>query len=159
MTTIETFTPTARMNNPVFVLEDALPALQALHKAISRARVSETTLELMNLRASQINGCGVCAVQHPEILRKLGETDQRIFAVAAWRDAPFFTEAERAALALTEALTRIADSADPVPAEIWEEAARHYDETELAALVLNIASINVWNRVNVATGQVAGQGW
>ncbi len=116
-------------------------------------------LELIALRASQINGCGVCAVQHPRIARKLGETDDRLFAVAAWRDAPYFTDAERAALALTEATTRTSDRADPVPDEIWDEATRHYDETELAALVLAIASINVWNRLNVATRQVAGQEW
>jgi alkylhydroperoxidase family enzyme len=101
----------------------------------------------------------VCAVQHPRIARKLGETDDRIFAVAAWRDAPFFTDAERVALALTEAVTRLADTPDPVPDSIWEDAARHYDEQELAALVLSIASINLWNRLNVATRQVAGRGW
>lgn len=149
----------ARIGNPAIVVPGALEALQALHKAISRVGVPPRTLELMNLRASQINGCGVCAVQHPKIARKLGETDDRLFAVAAWRDAPFFTDAERAALALTESLTRIADSGDPVPDEIWDEAARHYDEQELAALVLSIAGINVWNRVNVATRQVAGQEW
>jgi len=101
----------------------------------------------------------VCAVQHPRIARKLGETDDRLFAVAAWRDAPYFSGAERAALALTEAVTRMSDRADPVPDEIWDEAARHYDETELAGLVLAIASINVWNRLNVATRQVAGAEW
>ena len=136
-----------------------MEALQALHKAITRGGVDAKTLELVNLRASQINGCGVCVVQHPKIARKLGETDERLFAVAAWREAPFFTDAERAALALTEAATRLSDRADPVPDEIWDEAARHYDEQALAALVLNIASINVWNRLNVVTRQVAGQEW
>ena len=152
-------TPEARITNPVFVVDGAMDALQALSKSISRVRVSPRLLELMHLRASQINGCGVCAVQHPKIARKLGETDDRIFAVAAWRDAPYFTDAERAALALTEAATRLADTAGAVPDEIWDEAARHYDEQELAALVLAIASINVWNRLNVATRQVAGQEW
>jgi len=154
-----TETMQARMNSPVFVLPKALEALQALHKAIQRGGVPDKTLELCNLRASQINGCGVCAVQHPNIMRKLGETDERIFAVAAWREAPYFTDAERAALALTEAATRISDQADPVPDAIWEEATRHYDEQGLAALVMNIASINVWNRLNVVTKQVAGQEW
>ncbi|HEY4096657.1 MAG TPA: carboxymuconolactone decarboxylase family protein, partial [Baekduia sp.] len=93
------------------------------------------------------------------IARKLGETDERLFAVAAWRDAPFFTDAERAALALTEAATRMSDQADPVPDDVWDEAARHYDEQELGALVLAIAGINVWNRLNVTTRQVAGQAW
>ena len=156
---METTTLEPRIANPVFVVDGAMDALQALQKAISRVRVSPRLLELMNLRASQINGCGVCAVQHPKIARKLGETDDRLFAVAAWRDAPFFTEAERAALELTEALTRIADTGDPVPDGVWDEAARHYDEQELAALVLSIASINVWNRLNVATRQVAGVEW
>jgi alkylhydroperoxidase family enzyme len=101
----------------------------------------------------------VCALQHPKIARKLGESDDRLLAVVAWRDAPFFTDAERAALALTEAATRLSDTADPVPDEIWDEAARHYDEQELAGLVMAIASINVWNRLNVATRQVAGAEW
>jgi len=148
-----------RIANPALAVPGAMDALMAMNKAISRVGISERMLELMHLRASQINGCGVCAVQHPKIARKLGETDDRIFAVAAWRDAPFFTDAERAALALTEAVTRVADTADPVPDNLWAEAARHYDEQELAALVLSIAAINVWNRLNVATRQVAGQEW
>jgi AhpD family alkylhydroperoxidase len=149
----------ARMNHPAYVVPGAMPALQALHKAVSKTGVPPKTLELINLRASQINGCGVCAVQHPRIARKLGETDERIFAVAGWRDAPFYNDAERAALALTEAVTRLSDQSDPVPDEIWNEAARHYDETALAALVIAISSINVWNRLNVATRQVAGAEW
>ena len=156
---METTTLEARITNPALAVPGALDALQALNKAISRVRISPGLLELMHLRASQINGCGVCAVQHPKIARKLGESDDRILAVAAWRDAPFFTDAERAALALTEAATRLADTADPVPDDVWADAARHYDEQELAALVLAIASINVWNRLNVATRQVAGQEW
>ena len=156
---METTTLEPRIANPAFAVPGAMDALTAMNKAISRVLISQRTLELMHLRASQINGCGVCAVQHPKIARKLGETDDRIFAVAAWRDAPFFTDAERAALALTEAVTRLADTADPVPDSVWEEAARHYDEQELAALVLSIATINVWNRLNVATRQVAGQEW
>ena len=149
---------TARMTNPAFAVPGAMDALNGVSKTVSRARIP-INRELVHLRASQINGCGVCAVQHPKIARKLGETDDRIFAVAAWRDAPFFTDAEHAALALTEAVTRLADTADPVPDSVWEEAARHYDEQELAALVLSIATINVWNRLNVATRQVAGQEW
>ena len=156
---METTTVEPRIANPVFVVDGAMDALQALQKAISRVRISPGLLELMHLRASQINGCGVCAVQHPKIARKLGESDDRIFAVAAWRDAPFFSDAERAALALTEAATRLADAPDPVPDDVWADAARHYDEQELAALVLAIASINVWNRLNVATRQIAGQEW
>ena len=156
---METTTLEARTAHPAFAVPGAMEALQGLHKVIGGVGISPRTLELMNLRASQINGCGVCAVQHPKIARKLGESDDRIFAVAAWRDAPYFTDAERAALALTEAATRLADTPDPVPDDVWEDAARHYDEQELAALVLAIASINVWNRLNAATRQVAGQEW
>jgi AhpD family alkylhydroperoxidase len=146
----------ARMPHPVRVVPDAMTALQALAKAVQDSGVPPKTLELINLRASQINGCGVCAVQHPRLARKLGETDERLFAVAAWREAPYFTDAERAALALTEFATRLSDRADPVSDEIWEEAAKHYDECALAALVIAIANINVWNRLNAATRQVAG---
>lgn len=156
---METPTLQARIGNPAFVVPDAMDALQSLHKAIQRTRLDPKLLELMNLRASQINGCGVCALQHPKIARKLGESDDRLLAVVAWRDTPFFTDAERAALALTEAATRLSDAADPVPDEIWDDAARHYDEQELAGLVMAIASINVWNRLNVATRQVAGAEW
>ncbi|HEY3921394.1 MAG TPA: carboxymuconolactone decarboxylase family protein [Gaiellaceae bacterium] len=147
------------MNHPAFAVPGAFDALQALSKAINDTGISPKLLELIALRASQINGCGVCAVQHPRIARKLGETDDRLFAVTAWRDAPYFNDAERAALGLTEAVTRMTDRPDPVPDEIWDEAARHYDETQLAGLILAIASINVWNRLNVATRQVAGQEW
>jgi AhpD family alkylhydroperoxidase len=111
---------------------------------------------LVDLRASQISGCSYCSDMHSRELKDAGESDVRIWTVAAWREAPYFTESERAALALTEALTRVADRPDPVPDEIWDEAARHYDETALAALIIEIAMINVWNRFNVATGQPAG---
>jgi AhpD family alkylhydroperoxidase len=133
-----------------------MQAIQALHAATEKGGAPSTTLGLMYLRASQINGCSFCVDMHPRDLKKEGETDERLFALAAWRDAPYFTEAERAALALTEALTRLSDRTDPVPDEIWEEAARHYDETALASLLISIATINVWNRLNVATRQVAG---
>src|SRR5918992_258374 len=123
---MQTTTIQARMTNPAFVVPDAMQALQALGKTVQEGGVPPKTLELVNLRASQINGCGVCAVQHPRIARKLGETDERLFAVAAWRDAPYFTDAERAALALTEAASRLADPAEPLPAEIWGDAPQHF---------------------------------
>jgi alkylhydroperoxidase family enzyme len=92
----------------------------------------------------------------PSPAKQAGETDERLYAAAAWRVAPYFTDAERAALALTEAVTRLSNCADPVSDEIWDEAARHYDERPLAALVIAIAGSNLWNRLNVATRQVAG---
>lgn len=147
----------ARMKNPIFVLPGAFEALLALSKATQDRGVPHVTALLVLLRASQINGCSVCVSMHAAELKQVGESDQRIYAVAAWRDTPWFTDPERAALALAEALTRLADRPDAVSDEIWNEAARHYDESGLAALVVTIASINVWNRVNAATRQVAGQ--
>jgi AhpD family alkylhydroperoxidase len=148
-----------RMKNPVFVLPEAMRALHALGKATCNG-LPETTLELVRLRASQINGCGMCVDMHARDLKRLGESDERLFAVAAWRDTPFFTDAERAALALTEAATRICDRPDAVSDEIWNDVARHYDERELSVLILNIAQINLWNRLNVTIKQVAlGRAW
>jgi len=147
----------ARMNNPATTVPGAMQALQSLSRSADQAGLPSPTRDLVHLRASQINGCSVCVDMHARDLKKAGETDERLFAVAAWRDAPFFTDAERAALALTEAVTRLSDRPDPVPDEIWDEAARHYDEPALAALVISIASINVWNRLNVTTRQVAGE--
>ena len=146
----------ARMNHPAVLIPEAMQALNALATVTGKGVVPLLTLELVNLRASQINGCSVCVDGHPRLAKKAGETDERLFAVAAWRDTPYFTDAERAALALTEALTRISDRADPVPDDLWNEVSRHYDETALAMLILAIANINVWNRLNAATRQVAG---
>ncbi|PDT27143.1 alkylhydroperoxidase [Rhizobium sp. L9] len=145
-----------RMGNPALVLPEAMQALNALSKVPTETGLSPRLLELVNLRASQINGCSVCIDGHWRIARKHGETDERLFAVAGWRDAPYYSEAERAALALTEAVTRTSDRADPVPDEIWDEATRHYDGRSLAALVIAIVNINVWNRLNIATRQIAG---
>jgi len=147
----------ARIKNPAMLIPDATQALQTLSACSAKAGLSENILGLVHLRASQINGCSVCLDMHARMLKKEGETDERLFTVAAWRDAPFFTDAERAALALTEAVTRLSDRSDPVPDSVWNEAARHYDQAGLAALVLAIAVINVWNRLNVATAQVAGE--
>src|SRR5919108_5891210 len=136
----------ARMSNPVLIVPEAMKALHALGACAETGGVPSRTIGLVQLRASQINGCSVCVDMHPRLMKKAGETDERLFAVAAWRDTPYFTDAERAALALAEALTRLSDRPDPVPDEIWDEAARHYDEAALAALLLAIATINVWNR-------------
>ncbi len=149
----------ARMKNPVFVLPAAMQALIALDKSTHKDEVPSVTRQLVHLRASQINGCSVCVDMHARELKEAGESDKRIFAVAAWRETPYFTDAERAALALTEAVTRLSDREDPVPDHVWNEAARHYDETGLAALIVSIAQINVWNRLNAAVRQVAGAKW
>jgi AhpD family alkylhydroperoxidase len=139
------------------IFPEAMQALMALSKAGAQGHVPQRTVDLVHLRASQINGCSVCLDMHARLLKKAGETDERLFAVAAWRDAPYFTDAERAALALTEAVTRLSDRPDPVPDDVWADAARHYDEQGLGALLLNISLINVWNRLNVPTRQVAGE--
>ena len=146
----------ARMRNIVTIVPDAMKALLALHASAENEAVPPRTQLLVVLRASQINGCSVCVDMHSRELKKAGETDERILGVAAWRDAPYFTDAERAALGLAEAITRLSDRPDPVSDEIWQEAARHYDEAGLASLIITIGSINVWNRFNVATRQVAG---
>jgi AhpD family alkylhydroperoxidase len=131
--------------------------MMALDKATANDDVSFVTRKLMHLRASQINGCSVCVDMHAHELKKAGESDKRIFAVGAWREAPYFNDAERAALALTEATTRIADREEPVSDKVWNEAAKHYNEDALAVLVTQIAMINFWNRINCATQQIAGQ--
>jgi len=146
----------ARMKNPVLILPDAMKAILALNKSAEPDSLPLATRKLVHLRASQINGCSVCVDMHSKELKQAGESDERIFAVGAWREAPFYSDAERAALALTEAVTRLPDREDPVPDAVWEEATRHYDEKGLAALVLAIANINVWNRLNASVGQVAG---
>jgi AhpD family alkylhydroperoxidase len=145
----------ARMSNPAMIIPGAMQALQALAKSAEQGGVPARILGLVHLRASQINGCSVC-VDMAFRYKKAEETNERLFAVAAWREAPYFSDAERAALALTEAVTRLSDRSDPVPDEIWHEAVRHYSEPELAALTLWIAMTNVWNRLNVTTRQVAG---
>jgi AhpD family alkylhydroperoxidase len=149
-----------RMSNPATILPDATHGIQALLKATRQGGVPQAGLELVHLRASQINGCSFCVDSGARSAKKAAETDERLFAVAAWREAPYFTDAERAALALTEAVTRLADRADPVPDEVFDEAARHYDEQGLAALILMIATTNLFNRVNATIRQVAGsQSW
>ena len=146
----------ARIESPAQTVPGAMAALQRLGRAVHDSGLPETTLKLVELRASQINGCAVCLDMHARELRNLGEADERIFTVAAWREAPYFTDAERAALALTEAATRLADRPDAVSDEVWDDAARHYDEPQLAGLVLAIAGINAWNRINATTRQVTG---
>ena len=148
----------ARMKNPAEVIPGATEAIQGLFKALGKVSVPGTTLELVHLRASQINGCSFCLEMGVRTAKKNGESDERLGTVAAWRETPYFTDEERAALALTEAVIRVADSAG-VPDEVWDAAADHFDEEQLAAITLMIATTNLVNRVNVTVRQPPGGGW
>ncbi|MFB8166348.1 carboxymuconolactone decarboxylase family protein [Kitasatospora purpeofusca] len=147
-----------RMANPAVVIPEAMPAILGVVKAAKKGGVPESVLELVHLRASQINGCSYCVVGGVASAKKNGESDERLHAVAAWREAPFFTEAERAALELSEHVTRLADRA-VVPDEVWNAAAEHFDEKQLASLVLWISLTNFFNRINATTRQPAGDTW
>ena len=147
----------ARIKNPVVLIPGSLQALLALDKSTEAAELPYVTRKLIHLRASQINACSLCVDMHARELKKAGEKDERIFALAAWRETPYFTDAERAALALTESVTRLSDRADPVPDEVWNEAAKHFDEPQLAALIIQIGLINFFNRVNATVRQPAGE--
>jgi AhpD family alkylhydroperoxidase len=154
---METATLQARIKHPVFQIPAALEGLRKFSEAARDHGVPAATLEMMNLRASQINGCSVCAGMHAGALKKMGESDERIWAVGAWREAVCLSDAERAALRLAEHVTRISDRSDPVPDAVWDAAAEHYDEEALAALVISLAGINAWNRLNVAVAQPTGE--
>ncbi|MEU4244579.1 carboxymuconolactone decarboxylase family protein [Actinoplanes sp. NPDC026619] len=149
----------ARIENPAYLLPESVKAINLLYKEAHSAGVEPATLELVHLRASQINGCSPCVDSGARNARKNGETEERLYAVAVWRETPYFTEAERAALALAEAATRLADRPDPVPDDIWDAAAAHFDTKQLAAIVLWIATTNFFNRINAATKQPAPQNW
>jgi len=149
----------ARLENPTALMPDTVKAVNILYKSAHSAGLDPVVLELVHLRASQINGCGPCVDSGARAMRKAGQSDDRLFAVPVWRETPYFTDAERAALALAEYATRLADQADAVPDEIWDEAAKHFDEKQLAAIVLWIATTNFFNRINVTTRQPAPQNW
>jgi AhpD family alkylhydroperoxidase len=146
-----------RIPNPAITVDGAMKGLHTLAGAVRRSGVPASTLYLVELRTSQINGCSVCVDMHSRELEQVGEPAERINTVAVWRETPYFTDAERAALALTESATRLADRSDPVPDDVWEEATRHYEEPQLAALVIAIAATNAWNRINAATRQITGE--
>ena len=149
----------ARMKNPAALLPGAIEAIQALMGAIYKAGTPAKTLHLTHLRVSQINGCSFCVDGGVKYAKSAGETDERLFGATAWRESPYFSEAERAALALAESITRLADSDEPVPDHIWNEAAKYHDEAALAGLIMSIAVTNLFNRLNVTTRQIAGAGW
>jgi AhpD family alkylhydroperoxidase len=146
----------ARMTQPVLVFPESAQAFMALGQSVEK-ELSAQMAQLVHLRVSQVNACGVCIDLAYRALKKIGESDERLFGVIAWRDAPFFTAAERAALALAEAATRMSDRSDPVPDAIWDETVRHFNERQIAALLIQIAIINAWNRLNVSTHQVTGE--
>jgi AhpD family alkylhydroperoxidase len=146
----------ARMPNPVMMMPAVMTALQGVGQALPREGRVASANAWAQLRASQLNGCSVCVGMHTAMMKRSGETEDRLFAVSAWRDSPLFSAAERAALDLAEAMTRLSERPDPVPEAVWNEAAKHYTEAELAILVVGIATINAWNRINVTTRQVAG---
>lgn len=143
-----------RMKNPATLLPGALDALYSLGVAARDSGVSAQIVGLVQMRTSQINGCVVTMDSQIRLLREAGETPDRLASLWNWSESDLFTDAERSALALCEAVSRSADQDDPVPDQVWNEAARHYDQTSLAGLLLAIATANLWNRLNVATRQV-----
>jgi len=147
----------ARMKNPAVAVPGALQALLALGAAGKDAGVPQKLLTMVHLRASQINNCGYCTDMHSRELKQAGETDGRIWSVAAWRESPHFTDPERAVLALTESATRLADRSDAVPDDVWEDARRHFGEAQLGVIIIHIALINAFNRINVTVRQPAGE--
>lgn len=146
-----------RMKSPVIVLPGLREALIGMSKLTENCGVPRATLELVHGRVGQLNGCSVCVDMHARALKKMGESDQRIFALSVWRDTPYYTEPERAALALAESVTRLSDRSDAVPDAIWKAAAAHFDERAMSALLTNIALANLWNRLNVPTQQLSGE--
>ncbi|MFB9679757.1 carboxymuconolactone decarboxylase family protein [Streptosporangium vulgare] len=135
---------------------EAYRAMRQLERYQAESGLPHATRELVKLRVSQINGCGFCVDMHAHDAKASGESDERLFAVAAWRETPFFSDAERAALALAEEATRLSDRGETVPDAVWDEAARHYEPEVLAALVVTISTINAWNRIAVTTRKVPG---
>ncbi|HSM95708.1 MAG TPA: carboxymuconolactone decarboxylase family protein [Rhizomicrobium sp.] len=145
----------SRMKNPAALVPGSVQAIQALIGAVQKTGIPPKVLHLAHLRASQINGCGFCVDIGTKHAKQDGETDERLHAVAGWREAPYFSDAEGAALALSEAVTTL-DARDPVPDSVWNNAAKYFDEKQLAALVMWIATVNLFNRANIATRQPAG---
>ncbi|SDD84692.1 alkylhydroperoxidase AhpD family core domain-containing protein [Paenibacillus sp. UNCCL117] len=148
----------SRMDSPALIVPDMSQALQALGKALfasaKKTGIPSRTLFLAYLRASQINGDSVCVELHSRNAFAAGDSTERLLAVSAWRETEYFDDTERAALALSEAVTRLNDRVDPVPDDIFNEAARHFDVAALATLIAGIATANLWNRLNVSTRQV-----
>ncbi len=133
--------------NYMAVAPEGLAALRHLQDYVERSGLEHSLLELVKTRASQINGCAYCLDMHTKDARAAGETEQRLYLLSAWREAPFYSARERAALAWTEALTRISDG--PVEDELYEEVRRQFDDKELTDLTLAVVAINGWNRLAI----------
>lgn len=146
----------SRMQNPAMVLTDAMGPIQQVLAAVRTGGVDGEILELVHLRVSQINGCSACVDGGAKTARKAGVNEERLATVTAWRETPYFSDEERAALELAEAATRMADRPDAVTDEIWDSAASYFDEKQLAAIVLMIGVTNMFNRLNATTRQIAG---
>ncbi|GAB2442903.1 carboxymuconolactone decarboxylase family protein [Streptosporangium sandarakinum] len=146
----------ARMKNPATIIPAAMKPIMELMRAAQSQGLPQELMEMIHLRVSQINGCSFCVDAGYKNLRKLGASDERVGLVSAWREAPYYTDAERAALELAEASTRLADRADGVPDDVWNRAADHFDERQLASILLMTAVTNLFNRLNAPIRQVAG---
>jgi AhpD family alkylhydroperoxidase len=146
----------ARMKNPATIIPAAMKPIMDLMAAAQSQGLPQELMELIHLRVSQINGCSFCVDAGLKNLRKVGASDDRVGLVAAWREAPYYTDAERAALELAECATRLADRADAVPDQVWDNAADHFDEKQLASILLMTATTNLFNRLNAPVRQTAG---
>ncbi|WP_106403080.1 carboxymuconolactone decarboxylase family protein [Actinocorallia populi] len=150
----------ARMTNPAFVLPDGMKGIGAIFKAVNAGGISHELQEIVGLRISQINGCSACVHAHHANLVKADQSGERIATVAAWREAPFFDDSERAALALAEAVTRLADRSDEaVDDQLWDQVTDHFDEKQIAALIMLIGVTNMFNRLNASIKEPAGASW
>jgi AhpD family alkylhydroperoxidase len=148
-----------RMTNPAALLPDATKGIQNIYKAIYSGGAPGNLLELVHLRASQINGCAACVDAGIESAQQHGEATQRLLLLPVWREVDAFTDAEKAALALTEAMTRLADDPGAVTDAIWNEAADHFSEPALASVILMGALTNLFNRINTTIREPAGVRW
>lgn len=130
----------------------AYQAMSGLEKYLGTTSIDKQLLELIKIRASQINGCAFCINMHTKDARSLGETEQRIYALSAWRDTPYFTKEERAVLALTEAVTVI--TKEHVPDAVYEEVSRYFESKQVGEIIMAIITINGWNRLAISTGMM-----
>lgn len=144
-----------RMMNPVLMFPEASQAIADLNAVIDRSSLAPATRNLARLRASQINGSGSCVHEAIKQAREKGETEVRLIGLTGWRQSPYYTGAERAALALTEEVTRL-HGAEPVPDHVWQDASKHFDEDAMSALLLTITITNANNRFSISTRQVTG---